>query len=107
MVKMAFTDFIRLCRQGALCFFRHFGMGSRGMSTRPINRTLLWVGWYGFLACVVGCSETLETGYQPRALNASDVTRRGYYASPYTREAKAAELERDRGNEAPRPRPSY
>jgi hypothetical protein len=75
-----------------------------------MSRTLLWICSCSWLACVVGCSETLETGYKPRSLNASDVTRRGYYASPYTREAKAAELERDRDREPgefSRPRPGY
>jgi hypothetical protein len=37
-----------------------------------------------------GCSSKLETGYEPRKLGASDETRRGYYAQPFTPEAKAA-----------------
>ena len=42
------------------------------------------------LLIAVGCSSTLETGYAPRKLGASDDVRRGYYAQPFTPEAKAA-----------------
>lgn len=42
------------------------------------------------LLSVVGCSSTLETGYVPRKLGASDDVRRGYYAQPFTPAAKAA-----------------
>jgi hypothetical protein len=41
--------------------------------------------------CLGGCSNTLETGYVPRALGASSTERRGYYASPFTPEAAAAQ----------------
>jgi len=43
----------------------------------------------GGLVC--GCSEKLETGYEPHQLSATSAQRRGYYASPYTPEAIAAE----------------
>lgn len=32
----------------------------------------------------VGCEETLETGYQPRTLKASEADRRAYYAQPFS-----------------------
>ena len=54
-----------------------------------------------------GCKPGLETGYKPRPLNSSHTVRRGYYASPFTPEAKAAELEREQELEARRPRPGY
>ena len=49
---------------------------------------LLAVGIIGL--ATTGCSSTLETGYAPRKLGASDDVRRGYYAQPFTPEAKAA-----------------
>ena len=46
-----------------------------------------------------GCSSTLETGYAPRKLGSSDETRRGFYAQPFTPEAKAAkEYQHDFGD---------
>ena len=54
-----------------------------------------------------GCSNKLETGYEPRRLNTSQTVRRGYYASPFSPEAKAAQMERDQELEARRPRPGY
>ena len=42
------------------------------------------------LTCLAGCSSTLETGYVPRKIGSSDETRRGFYAQPFTPEAKAA-----------------
>jgi hypothetical protein len=44
-------------------------------------------------ALVCGCSEKLETGYEPKRLGVSSAERRAYYASPYTPEAIAAEHE--------------
>jgi hypothetical protein len=58
-------------------------------------------------AGVAGCSSTLETGYKPRLLGDSAVKQRGYYASPFTPEAKAAQMEHDQELEARRPRPGY
>jgi len=60
----------------------------------------------GFLT-ITGCSSDLETGYKPRLLGASDTQRRAYYASPFTREAKAAQQEQQTELEARRPRPGY
>jgi hypothetical protein len=59
------------------------------------------------LFALVGCKPGLETGYQPRSLNSSQTVRRGYYASPFTPEAKAAQLEREQELDARRPRPGY
>jgi hypothetical protein len=59
----------------------------------------------GLLAC--GCENTLETGYKPRPLGDSDTIRRGYYASPFTPEARAPQLEREQEFEARRPKPGY
>jgi hypothetical protein len=59
-----------------------------------------------------GCSSKLETGYKPRLLGSSPETRRGYYAEPFTPEAKRAkQYEQDFGtpsgnNNGVRPRPS-
>ena len=60
------------------------------------------------LICLaVGCTETLETGYKPQALGASAAVRRSYYASPFTPEAKAPQMEQDQEMEARRPKPGY
>jgi hypothetical protein len=56
---------------------------------------------------VFGCSSTLETGYKPRALNDSPTVRRGYYASPFTPEAKAPEMDKETELENRRPRQNY
>jgi hypothetical protein len=53
----------------------------------------LWL----FSACLVGafgCSNTTETGYKPRILGDSETLQRGYYASPFSPEARQAENER-------------
>jgi hypothetical protein len=62
-------------------------------------------------AGAAGCSSKLETGYKPRLLGSSAETRRGYYAQPFTPEAKKAkDYEQSFGtpgssNNAVRPRP--
>jgi len=67
--------------------------------------------WTKLLAAValltVGCSSTLETGYKPRKLGESNATRRSYYASPFTPEARAAEMEREQELQHRRPTPGY
>jgi hypothetical protein len=68
----------------------------------PDGRTAIGVA----LAVVIsaGCgSSTLETGYKPRPLNASDAERRAYYSGKYTKEAVRAEQERDAQYRAHRP----
>ena len=56
---------------------------------------------------IAGCSAKLETGYEPRRLNSSDAERRGYYAAPFTPEAREAQMEREQESEFRRPRPGY
>jgi hypothetical protein len=46
------------------------------------------------LVAGVGCSNKTETGYTPRTLGDSDTMQRGYYASPFSPEARQAENER-------------
>ena len=53
--------------------------------------------------CAIGCSSELETGYKPHALNSSSTLRRGYYASPFTPEAEAANREKKAGQQGNRP----
>ena len=71
---------------------------------RPIALCILVAA--GVLA---GCSNKLETGYKPRALGSSNETRRGYYAQPFTPEARAAKQYEDDFGSAPvgRPKPGY
>lgn len=60
------------------------------------------------LALLTGCGTAkLETGYQPKKLGESHVVRRSYYASPFTPEARAADLEREQEFDARRPSPGY
>jgi len=70
-----------------------------------MGRSLVLIGaWLaGALAC--GCSDKLETGYEPRRLGASSAERRAYYASPYTPEAIAAQ--KDSGGAAAGPSPGF
>jgi hypothetical protein len=37
-----------------------------------------------------GCESTLETGYKPNPLTATDSRRRAYYAPPFSKDAQAA-----------------
>jgi hypothetical protein len=51
-----------------------------------------------------GCgSSKLETGYEPRPLNASDTERRAYYSGKYTKEAVKADQEKESEFRARRP----
>ena len=59
------------------------------------------------LAAISGCSSTLETGYTPRKLGASDETRRGFYAQPFTPEAKAAKAYEHDFGDTKRPKTGY
>jgi hypothetical protein len=57
------------------------------------------IGWLvaGMAFCaagVGGCGMQLETGYQFRPLNATEVQRRAFYASPFTDQKSAAEQEK-------------
>ncbi len=55
----------------------------------------------------VGCSSTLEDGYKPRLLGASDSQRRGYYAAPFTPQAQASDQDAQTQFDAHRPNSSY
>ena len=46
------------------------------------------------LGLAAGCSNKTETGYEPRKLGDSPTVQRGYYASPFSPEQRAAESER-------------
>jgi hypothetical protein len=76
----------------------------------PVMRHLgqFAVGSILAMGLLAGCSSKLETGYQPRMLGSSNETRRGYYAQPFTPEARAAkEYEDDFGTPGGRPKPGY
>jgi hypothetical protein len=59
------------------------------------------------LGVLAGCTTKLETGYKPTPLGASQAMRRSYYASPFSPEAQAPDMERDQEMEARRPKPGY
>jgi hypothetical protein len=65
-------------------------------------RMVLLIVGCAFLA-LTGCSNKLETGYEPRKLGVSDNVRRAYYATPFTAEANAASQDRESELEARRP----
>ena len=49
---------------------------------------------------LLGCENKTETGYTPRKLGDSETIQRGYYATPFSPESRAAEAEqRQRGVE--------
>jgi hypothetical protein len=57
-----------------------------------IVRMMLLAGFtIAAIGSVVGCSDKLETGWEPHRLDASPAERRAYYASPFTPEAAAAQ----------------
>jgi hypothetical protein len=60
----------------------------------------------GVLAPTVGCSNKTETGYEPRVLSDSMTVQRGYYAVPFSPEARMAEQERAAEGQ-PSHRPDY
>ena len=50
------------------------------------------------VACVAfacGCSTKTETGYEPRKLGDSETVQRAYYATPFSPEARQADMDRD------------
>jgi len=60
------------------------------------------------LAWAAGCSEKLETGYDPRRLGASSEVRRGFYAAPFSPEARAAkEYQETFGDPGSQSKPGY
>ena len=68
-------------------------MQAQNEQTRAYLRLLL-LGLVVASGAAAGCSDRLETGYEPRALNATPTERRGYYAPPFTPEAAAAQQNR-------------
>ncbi len=52
------------------------------------------VMFLALLALGAGCTTRTETGYEPRKLGDSMTVQRGYYASPFSPEQRAAESER-------------
>ena len=72
------------------------------------NLLLIGIGLALFGPASGGCSEKLETGYEPRRLGASNETRRGFYAQPFSPEAqKAKQYEQDFGAPGGRAKPGY
>jgi len=66
-----------------------------------IVRTALLTGLAAAgLGSAVGCSDKLETGWEPRRLDASSAERRAYYASPFTPEAAAAQQQQQQKSSA-------
>ena len=57
------------------------------------------------LPAVAGCSNKLETGYEPRTIGSNEVERRGYYAAPFSKEAREARQKADADTDVRRPRP--
>jgi hypothetical protein len=55
------------------------------------------------LAALSGCANKLETGYQPRTIGSNETERRGYYAAPFTKEAREAQEKATNNDMAPAP----
>ncbi len=53
------------------------------MSSRA-RRLALLIGLLPTVLPAAGCEPTLETGYKPRTLKASEADRRSYYAPPFS-----------------------
>ncbi len=64
------------------------------------------LAWFT-LTLVVGCSNKLETGYTPRTIGSNETERRGYYAAPFSKEAREARQKSDDDIDARRPTPGY
>ena len=48
-----------------------------------------------FLVSLAGCASSLDSGYEPRRLSATDAQRKAYYSSPFSEETQQA-LHEDR-----------
>jgi hypothetical protein len=46
-----------------------------------------------FAGLLIGCNSATETGYEPRKLGDSETVQRGYYATPFSPESRAAQAE--------------
>lgn len=66
--------------------------------------------WMMMIACALcgtGCTNKLETGYRPRTIGANEAERRGYYAAPFSKEAREARQRTDYDTDVRRPGPGY
>ncbi len=72
-----------------------------------IRMSRRWTTVVALVGLLAGCSSTLETGYKPRKIGASGVQRRSYYASPFTPEDRAAEMQRVQESQGGKPMPGY
>lgn len=52
---------------------------------------------------LIGCSAKLETGYEPRKIGSNETERRGFYAQPFSPEAREAEQGQQFDTDARRP----
>ena len=52
------------------------------------------------LIAPVGCSEKLESGYDPKLLKMSIAERRALYADPYSQQAQEAQQDQSNGGES-------
>ena len=77
------------------------------MNNRILNAAATMVVAAFVLGAGAGCSSKLETGYVPRKLGASDETRRGFYAQPFTPEAVKAKQYEDQFGDGHRSRTGY
>jgi hypothetical protein len=55
------------------------------------------------LTLMAGCANELETGYNPRRLNASSDVRRSYYAAPFAAESTPSGGDKAEGEGIHRP----
>ena len=63
--------------------------------------------WIVVVVFVTACNNKLETGYEPRTIGSNEVERRGYYAAPFSREAREAREKTDSDTDGRRPSPGY
>jgi hypothetical protein len=60
-------------------------------------------GLFVAMALGTGCKSRTETGYEPRKLGDSQTIQRGYYASPFSTQAREAQAERAQSGPDRRP----
>ncbi len=70
-------------------------------------RRFLVIAGSGIATVLAGCSNKLETGYAPRTIGSNETERRGYYAAPFSKEAREARQEAGDNTDARRPTPGY
>lgn len=70
--------------------------------TAPVMRKLLPICLFLLAAGgACGCATSLDSGYEPRRLGASEAQRRAFYSSPYSAETQQA-LQEDQFSEPQR-----